>query len=79
MSDPVLVVCVIDQESGHEAVYVGGELKDQDTTIYGHDIARVASGLTVQLSHVTVDLPEEMQYPQKFEELVRYILVDEVE
>lgn len=73
MSDPVHVVCVTDEETGHEAVYVGGELREQDATIYGCDIARVTSGMTIQLSHVSLRLPEHQEYPSRFEDCLQFV------
>jgi len=79
MSDPVHVIAVIDDESLHEALYVGGKLKAQDATLYMCDVAEVSKGLTIQFSHVVVVLPEGVEYPEKFEELVKYMPVEAAE
>lgn len=71
--DPVHVVCVTDESTGNEAMYIGGELKFLDHTIYSCDIARETAGLTFNLSHVAVDLPIDQEFPKKFEECVKWI------
>lgn len=71
--EPVHVVCVTDEETGHEAVYVGGDLMEQDATMYGCDIARLAQGMAIQLSHVSLRLPEQQEYPRRFEDCMKFV------
>jgi hypothetical protein len=67
--EPVHVIVVTDSETGHQGLYVGGDLKDQDDTIYACDIARVTWGMTIQFSHISVRMPEDVDsYPEKFEQ-----------
>lgn len=62
------VIAVIDEESGHEALYVDGELFEQDSTIYACDIAKAAKGKVIQFSQVRLNLPEsEVGFPSQFE------------
>jgi hypothetical protein len=76
MSDPVHVVCVTDEETGHEAVYIGGNLKDQHGVMYASDLARLTSGMTIQLSHVSLRLPEHQEYPCRFEDCSKFVTDD---
>lgn len=65
--EPVHVIVVTDV-SGHQALYVGGELKESDETIYACDIAAATEGMTIQFSHLTVEMPEsEVSFPDTFE------------
>ena len=73
MSDPVHVVCVTDEDSGQEALYVSGDLRFTDMTVYACDIARETDGMTIQLSHIVVGLPGEEQYPQRLEDCMMWI------
>jgi len=72
-SDPVHVVCVTDEETGYEAVYVGGDLMEHDLTMYGCDIARLTSGMIIQLSHVSLRLPDQQEYPRRFEDCLKFV------
>lgn len=77
--EPVHVVAVIDEESGHEALYVDGDLRDQDLTIYACDIARAAEGKVIQFSQIRVNLPEDqVGFPQEFEKCMLWNPVNTV-
>lgn len=79
VSEPVHIVVVTDEESGHQALYVGGELIEQDTTIYACDITRAADGKTVRFSHIVVNMPEDaIGYPSVFDECMLWNPVMEV-
>ncbi len=77
-SDPVHIIGVLDNESLDEALYVGGELVASCHTIYVNDIVQAAGGRTIDLSDVSVDLPEGMDWPKRFEALMPYIEKEEV-
>ena len=66
-------VLVLDEESGHEAICIGGELADSCFTIHCCDIAKACEGKTVQISHVLVEMPANMQFPQQFEKLMPWV------
>jgi len=67
--DPVHVVAVIDEETGHEALYVGGELFLADATIYCCDVARAAAGKVIQFTQIQVSIPEDEHqfFPQQLD------------
>jgi hypothetical protein len=76
--EAVHVIIVTDADSGHEALYVGGDLKEQDVTIYGCEIARHVQGLTIQFSHVSVRMPVDVHsYPEKFEQCMLWKPVEQ--
>lgn len=79
MSDPVHVVGVLNEPSGFEALYVGGELKDQDFTLHLCDVAKVTEGKVIEFSFIVVELPDDIDFPNKFEDLVQYIRDEEHE
>lgn len=66
------VIAVLDNGSNDEALYVGGELKDSDSTIYMCDLAKVTKGLVFEFSHVIVELPDGREWPERFEELFAF-------
>lgn len=66
---PVHVVVVTDEESGHQGLYVGGDLADQEDTLYACDIAAAIGDKVVQFSHVVVNMPEKVvEFPKTFDE-----------
>jgi hypothetical protein len=73
MSNPVHVIAVLDEESGHEALYVGGDLKETDFTLHMCDVARETEGMVIEFSQVIVTMPEGKDFPRKFEHVVKYI------
>lgn len=73
MSDPVHVVCVTDEDSGHEALYISGDLRFSDVTVYACDIARETDGMTIQLSHMTVGIPGKEEYPKRLEDCMKWL------
>ena len=73
MSDPVHVIGVLNESSGFEALYVGGDLKDTDFTLHLCDVARVAEGKTIVFTFLVVEMPDGMEFPKQFEYLMRYI------
>lgn len=80
MLDAVHVVLVIDEESGHEAIYVGGDLSFQDTTIYACDIAEACGNQIVTVSLIAVRLPDNsIGYPDHFEKLIPFLVVENQE
>ena len=70
-------VLVLDEESGHEAIYIGGELIEHCFTIHCCDIATACAGKTVQISHVVVEMPANMPFPQQFEKLMPWMTLIE--
>lgn len=76
--DPVHVILVLDDGSGHEAIYVGGELVYQGDTIYSGDIAKAVEGKTISLSQVVVDMPADVhEYPEHFDECISWVPVSD--
>ena len=73
MSDPIHVIAAIDDETGDEALYVGGVLKAECHTLYMDVVAKVTKGLVIEFSQVCVGLPEDQNYPDKFEDLMQFI------
>lgn len=73
MSDPVHVIGVLNEPSGFEALYVGGDLKDTDFTLHLCDVARVAEGQAIVFTFLVVEMPDNMEFPKKFEDVMRYI------
>lgn len=75
---PKHVVLVMDEESGHEAIYVGGDLFNQDTTIYAGDIAEACGDDTVNISRIIVRLPDNsVGYPEQLENLMPFLVENE--
>lgn len=68
-----VVTCM---ESGHEGLYVNGDLVTQDSTIYACDIAEHAGDGPVNFSHVAVEMQAD-SYPDKFEQCMLWIPKDE--
>lgn len=67
-------VLVLDEESGHEAIYIGAELVHSCDTLYSGDIALYLEGKTVQVSQVVVQMPENMHWPKQFERLMPWVI-----
>ena len=77
--EPVHVVAVIDDRTGHEAIYVGGDLFDQGSTIYACDIAMAAKGKVIQFSQIRVEMPaSQIWFPQQLEQCMLWKPVDTV-
>jgi hypothetical protein len=79
MSDPVHVVGVLNEPTGLEALYVGGDLKDTDFTLHLCDVARVSEGKVINFSFLVVEMPDGMEFPETFPSLVQYIKDESVE
>ena len=76
--DPVHVVVVTDEESLFQAIYVGGDLADQQETIYAADIVDAVGEKICQISHILVNMPDGVnEFPKKFEECMLWKPVDE--
>lgn len=71
------VIVVLDEENNHEAVYVGGVLKLSDYTLHLAELVGVTEGMTIQLSRVAVRLPEHLNWPRDFENLMQYVVNEE--
>jgi hypothetical protein len=71
--DAVNVVAVIDNNHGHEALYLAGNLTFQDSTIYMCDLARITEGRLIKFSQVSVELPDNLEWPDQFEDLEKYL------
>ncbi len=76
MSDPVHVIGVLNEPTGFEALYVGGDLKKTDFTLHLCDVARVAEGKVIVFTFLVVEMPEGMEFPEQFEYLMRHIQAD---
>lgn len=75
-SRPVHVIVAYDEPSGYEAIYKDGELFDSDLTMYASDVARAIGEANANISSVDVELPTVIEWPKRFEDLMKYI-VDE--
>lgn len=73
MREPVHVVCVTDEDSGHEALYIGGELRFSDNTVYACDIARETDGMVIELTHMSIGLPSDQEYPKQLGECLKWV------
>ena len=73
MSDPVHVIGVLDESTGYEALYVGGELKQADFTLHLCDVARVSEGKVINFTFLVVEMPDGMEFPKQFEFLMPHI------
>lgn len=72
------IAVVLDDDSGHEAMYVNGKLSQTDHTIYSCDIAREAAGEKVYIEHHVASMGHEFSWkdwPDDLEELLRPKLV----
>jgi len=79
MSDPVHVIGVLNEPTGFEALYVGGDRKDTDFTLHLCDVARVTEGLVITFSFIVVEMPDGMEFPEQFEHLMQYLKDETVE
>lgn len=71
------VVCVVDDESGHEGVYVDGEIVIQDSTVYVGELCSHIGKGPILMDHWVVKLPESMDmFPGELRDLMGF-LVDE--
>lgn len=73
VEDPVHVIGVLDESSGYEALYVGGDLKETDLTLHLCDVGRVAKGKVINFTFIVVEMPDGMDFPKQFEYLMQYI------
>lgn len=64
MSRSKSVVCVVDDNSGCEAIYVGGKLEYQSDTIYLSELCEAAGSGPVRLEQLTVELAVGADFPQ---------------
>lgn len=76
MSGPVQVIVVTDEETGYESLYIDGQLRMFDVTIYASDIASQVTGETIQFSHVSLRLPEQQEWPATWDECARFRTVE---
>jgi hypothetical protein len=67
------IVCVYDAESANEAIYKNGDLLDSDFNMYASDVAKAAGDDPVNVSYITVELPPDIEWPQRFEALMQYL------
>lgn len=79
VEDPVHVIGVLDESSGHEALYVGGDLKETDFTLHLCDVGRVAEGKAINFTFIVVEMLDGMEFPKQFEHLMQYIKDETVE
>lgn len=71
---PTHVVVLTDVDSGFQALYVGGDLKAADDTIYACDIAEAAGDKDINFSHVRVNMPDGVnRYPERIENALLWI------
>jgi hypothetical protein len=70
-----LHVIVVQDEDVNEALYVGGELKCSDGTVYACDIAEFAGDRLIQFSLVNVEDYDSQteDWPEHFDALVPYL------
>lgn len=73
MSDPVHVIGVLNEPTGFEALYVGGDRKQTELTLHLCDVARVAEGKTIVFTFFVVEMPDGMEFPEQFEFLMQYV------
>lgn len=66
------VVAVTDS-NGPEALYIDGVLKTWEESLYAFDIASATEGMAFELSHMNVDIPVDMTWPEKLESLMPYL------
>jgi hypothetical protein len=58
---------------GDEAIYVGGQLKLKDSTVYACDIAEHTKDGPINFSHVLISLPDEEEFPELFDECLKWV------
>jgi hypothetical protein len=67
---PVFVALSID---GYEALYVDGDLRDQDDTIYASTIAAKTNGMPIVLRYVELEQDVGTHWPERYEDLQPYM------
>lgn len=72
---PVPVIVITDSD-GSEALYVNGDFRMADDTIYATDIAGKTEGLVIWFSHAVLG-GERMAWPQRYADLVPYLEAEE--
>ncbi len=70
----VKIVVVTDDESLFQAMYVDGEFKQSDDTIYASDIEDAAAGRPIMLSTMSVELPESGDFPKTLEKCMQLVV-----
>lgn len=75
MTDFPHVIVVSDVDYDREALYIGGDLKKQDQTIYLCDLIEYTKDLgPINLSYVRVEMPEQQtEFPEHFEYCLRWL------
>lgn len=72
--DVLDVVVVLDEATNHEAIYVNGLLKWQDSTIYACDIHSAAEGKVMRLKRYSVLIEDTViPFPRTLEECLKYV------
>ena len=71
------LIVVHDENGDWQALYRDGERVDQDSAIYGSDVVQAAQGKPVELSFVTVDTTNALDFgddfPKLFESLMPFV------
>ncbi|MGN6545206.1 MAG: hypothetical protein ACTHK7_09175 [Aureliella sp.] len=64
------ITVATDSSSMHQALYVDGQLKDQDSSLYASELAPFTDGQPVLVENINVALPKDWdRFPGTLEEL----------
>lgn len=64
------ITIATDDKTGHQAMYVDGELKESDTSLYASQVADYTDGEPVLIENVDAYLPDhETFFPDTLQEL----------
>lgn len=69
MAQHKTLTCITDTNSGDEAIYVDGVLKQTDVTIYACEIAEHAGTDPVLIRHEICELIDGLPWPEKLEDV----------